>query len=182
MSETAEKYLLKSERLGFRWWTAEDLPLARELWGDLEVTKYFGGPFSEDEIRTRFKRERARRMVHGFQYWVIELLETVEFVGVCGLRPYRPAEEIVELGFHLRPKFWGLGLATEAARVTIAYAFEKYAPKKLAAGHHPENLNSRKVIEKLGFVYSHEENFPELGMEIPYYWLERTEWSSEVEK
>ena len=115
-NEAAEKYFLKSERLGFRWWTADDLPLAQQLWGDLEVTKYFGGPFSEDEIRKRFKHERARRMVHGFQYWIVELLSTGEFVGVCGLRPWRPAEEIIELGFHLLPKFWGQGLATEAAR------------------------------------------------------------------
>ena len=57
MTETHEKYFLKSERLGFRWWTADDLPLAQQLWGDLEVTKYFGGPFSEDEVRKRFKHE-----------------------------------------------------------------------------------------------------------------------------
>ena len=81
-TETTEKYLLKSERLGFRWWTADDLPLAQLLWGDLEVTKYFGGPFSEDEVRKRFKHERARRMVHGVQYWIIELLATSQFVGV----------------------------------------------------------------------------------------------------
>jgi ribosomal-protein-alanine N-acetyltransferase len=173
MSGDAEKYFLKSERLGFRNWTKDDLDLARELWGDLEVTKFFGGPFSEEEIRTRFKREMARRLVHGFQYWVIELLESGEFVGVCGLRPYRPAEEVVELGFHLRPKFWGRGLATEAARAAIPYAFATYAPKKLAAGHHPENLNSKKVMEKLGFQYSHNEKFEDLGMEIPYYMLER---------
>ena len=174
MTETPDKYLFKSERLGFRWWTADDLRLAQELWGDLEVTKFFGGPFSEDEVRLRFKRERARRMVHGFQYWVIELLATGEFVGVCGLRPYKPAEEIIELGFHLRPKFWGQGLATEAARAAITYAFEKYAPKKLAAGHHPDNLSSKKVIDKLGFRYSHKEHFPELNMEIPYYLLEKS--------
>jgi len=148
------------------------LPLAQQLWGDLEVTKFFGGPFSEDEIRKRFKRERARRMVHGFQYWIIELLATGEFVGVCGLRPYRPAEDIMELGFHLLPKFWGQGLATEAARAVILYAFDKYSAKKLAAGHHPENLTSKKVIDKLGFNYSHQENFPELGMDISYYLLE----------
>jgi len=55
-SETTKKYILKSERLGFRWWTADDLPLAQQLWGDLEVTKYFGGPFSEDEVRNKAKR------------------------------------------------------------------------------------------------------------------------------
>ena len=148
--ETPEKYLLKSERLGFRWWTADDLSQAQQLWGELEVTKYFGGPFSEDEVRKRFKHERARRMVHGFQYWIIELLATGEFVGVCGLRPYRPAEDVIELGFHLLPKFWGQGLATEAARAVIPYAFKTFAPKKLIAGHHPENVNSKKVLGKLG--------------------------------
>jgi [ribosomal protein S5]-alanine N-acetyltransferase len=170
-NETTEKYFLKSERLGFRWWAADDLPLAQQLWGELEVTKYFGGPFSEDEVRKRFKHERARRMVHGFQYWIIELLATGEFVGVCGLRPYRPAEDVIELGFHLLPKFWGQGLATEAARVVIPYAFEKYAPKKLIAGHHPENVNSKKVLGKLGFKYSHDEDL-DLGVGIPRYLLQ----------
>ena len=173
-NEISEKYLLKSERLGFRWWTAEDMPLAQQLWGDLEVTKYFGGPFSEDEVRKRFKHERARRMVHGFQYWIIELLATGEFVGVCGLRPYRPAEDIIELGFHLLPKFWGQGLATEAARAVIPYAFEKYSPKKLIAGHHPENVNSKKVLGKLGFSYSHDEDLG-LGVGIPRYLLSQNE-------
>ncbi|HUE44083.1 MAG TPA: GNAT family N-acetyltransferase [Candidatus Sulfotelmatobacter sp.] len=178
MTETTEKYLLKSERLGFRWWTADDLPLAQQLWGDLEVTKYFGGPFSEDDVRKRFKRERARRMVHGYQYWVIELLKTGEFVGVCGLQPNRPAEDIIELGFHLLPRFWGQGLATEAARVVIRYAFEKYSAKKLVAGHHPENVMSKKVLDKLGFQYSHDEKLPGIEVDIPRYILEGTDGES----
>jgi ribosomal-protein-alanine N-acetyltransferase len=168
-----EPYFLKSARLGFRCWTKEDLPLARELWGDIEVTRFFGGPFSEDEIRTRFQRERARRMVHGFQYWVIELLADGDFVGCCGLRPYRPVEEVHELGFHLRPKYWGRGLASEAARAAIAYASGTVGAKGLSAGHHPGNVNSKKVLEKLGFRYTHDEHFAALGMDIPYYLLER---------
>jgi RimJ/RimL family protein N-acetyltransferase len=75
------------------------------------------------------------------------------------------------LGFHLLPKFWGQGLATEAARAVIPYAFEKYAPKKLIAGHHPENVNSKKVLDKLGFKYSHDEDL-DLGVGIPRYFLD----------
>lgn len=168
---STERYFLKSARLGFRCWEADDLPLAQQLWGDIEVTQFFGGPFSEDEIRIRFKHERARRMVHGFQYWVIERLTDAEFVGCCGLRPYRPVEEVHELGFHLRPKFWGQGLASEAARAAIEYAFGTVGARGLSAGHHPGNVNSKKVIEKLGFRYSHDEHFPALGMDIPYYLL-----------
>jgi len=36
-----EKYFLKSSRLGFRLWCEDDLAIARELWGDYEVTKFF---------------------------------------------------------------------------------------------------------------------------------------------
>jgi [ribosomal protein S5]-alanine N-acetyltransferase len=59
----------------------------------------------------------------------------------------------------------------EAARAAIAYGFDVIKAKGLSAGHHPGNVNSKKVIEKLGFQYSHEENFPALGMDIPYYLL-----------
>jgi len=32
----------------------------RQLWGDVEVTRLFGGPFSDDEVRVRFERELER--------------------------------------------------------------------------------------------------------------------------
>jgi len=168
-----ENYFLRSERLGFRCWAKEDLTLARELWGDIEVTRYFGGPFSEEEMRGRLEREISRMEEYGFEYWPIHLLADDEHVGCCGLRPYRLEERIPELGFHLKPKYWGRGLAPEAARAVIESAFVTMGVKGLSAGHHPENLASKKVIEKLGFRYSHEEFFATLGMEIPYYLLKR---------
>jgi [ribosomal protein S5]-alanine N-acetyltransferase len=170
---TAPLYFLQSQRLGFRHWTPEDLPLARELWGDLAVTRFFGGPFSEAQIAERLEREISRMQSHNFQYWPMHLLADGEFVGCCGIRPYRPSEEIHELGFHLRPKFWGQGLAGEAASTVIQYAFEVVKAKGLSAGHHPENVVSKKLIEKLGFQYSHHEPFAILKTDIPYYLLSR---------
>jgi ribosomal-protein-alanine N-acetyltransferase len=91
-----EIYFLKSERVGFRLWSKEDLPLARELWGDSEVTRYFGGPFSEEEIAERLELEISRMEKYGFQYWPIHLLTDDKHVGCCGLRPYRLEEGIPE--------------------------------------------------------------------------------------
>ena len=96
------------------------------------------------------------------------------------MQPNNPAEEIIELGFHLLPKFWGQGLATEAARAVIPYAFEKYAAKKLVAGHHPENVNSKKVLDKLGFKYSHDERLPGFGRGHSAVSAGRTERRKEV--
>ena len=168
-----EPYFLKSRRLGFRWWSRNDLPFARGLWGQREVTRFFGGPFPEEEIQRRLQVELDRAAAHNFQYWPIHLLEGGEFVGCSGLRPYKLEEGIPELGFHLRPEFWGRGLAPEAATAVIHYAFETLGVKGLSAGHHPDNLNSKKVLARLGFRYSHHEFFPALGIDIPYYLLVR---------
>ncbi|HEY0552670.1 MAG TPA: hypothetical protein VGG20_00270, partial [Thermoanaerobaculia bacterium] len=52
-------YFLRSERLGFRSWSAGDFELAWGLWGDPEVTRLMGGPFSEQYVRERLAREIA---------------------------------------------------------------------------------------------------------------------------
>lgn len=169
--ELLDTYFLKSERLGFRWWTENDFALAHALWGDIEVARYFGGPFSDHEVRIRLKRELERRKSCGFQYWPIFLLSDGDHVGCCGLRPYGTDTAIPELGFHLRPKYWQQGLAWEAARAVIDYAFEKIGAKSLVAGHHSDNANSKKLMAKLGFQYTHDEFFAALGMKIPYYLL-----------
>ena len=101
----------------------------------------------------------------------MQILSDGDFVGCCGLRAYRLEDRIPELGFHLRPKYWGLGLASEAATAVINYAFKTLDVKGLSAGHHPGNANSGKVLQRLGFQYTHVEFFPVLGMHIPYYLL-----------
>jgi ribosomal-protein-alanine N-acetyltransferase len=40
------------------------------------------------------------------------------------LRPYGNDKDVLELGFHFRPDYWGQGLAQEAARAVIDFAFE----------------------------------------------------------
>src|ERR1700730_6636352 len=173
VSMATDTYFLKTERLGFRCWSRGDLPAVQELWGDLEVTRFFGGPFSDKEIEQRLEREISLLDAYGFQYWPIYLLADNNHVGCCGLRPYRLKDGMHELGFHLRPKYWGQGLAVEATRGVIDFAFGTIGAKSLSAGHHPQNLASKKVLEKLGFRYMHDEFFATLEMDIPYYQLAR---------
>ena len=165
-------FFLRTQRLGFRLWSDADGALAMSLWGDAEVTRLFGGPFPAPEIEARLAREIAQQRTDGVQYWPIFLLENGEFVGCCGLRPYPPAEpaEIVyELGFHLRQKFWGCGLAMEAAHAVIDHAFDALSATSLFAGHHPDNAASARLLEKLGFRYDHHEFYAPTGREHPSY-------------
>lgn len=133
------------------------------LWGDIRVTRLIGGPFSEREVRERLAKEIELKNELGVQYWPVFLLVDGEFVGCCGLRPYRLEERICELGFHFRPVHWGKGFAVEAAGAVIAHAFESTGARGLFAGHHPENLASARVLEKLGFQFTHEELYAPTG-------------------
>lgn len=158
-------YFLQTDRLGFREWSADDLGLALALWGDPEVTKLIGGPFSPEQIEQRLALEVRLPL----QYWPLFLLETEEHVGCCGLRAR--SEDVFELGFHLRPEHWGLGYASEAARAIVAYAFDVLGAASLFAGHHPANDASRRLLEKLGFEYTHDELYEPTGLMHPSYVL-----------
>jgi ribosomal-protein-alanine N-acetyltransferase len=168
-------YLLMTGRLGFRCWNENDLPLAIGLWSDEKVTALIGGVFTTEMIRARLASEIAHMREHALQYWPIFLLESGEHAGCAGLRPYRVEKRVYELGVHLRPKFWGQGLATEAGHAVIAHGFDDLGAEALFAGHNPANHTSRKLLLKLGFVYTHDEFHPPTGLMHPSYILRKPE-------
>jgi ribosomal-protein-alanine N-acetyltransferase len=166
-----ESYFLRTESLGFRTWAATDRDLAVGLWCDRAVTRWFGGPYDEQWASRRLAAEIACMEENGYQYWPIFLLADGEHIGACGMRPRDPEARINGFGFHLRPRHWGRGYATEAARAAIRYAFEELDVRALFAGHHPQNRASPRVLEKLGFRYTHDELYPPTGLQHHSYLL-----------
>jgi RimJ/RimL family protein N-acetyltransferase len=167
-----ESWFLKTERLGFRVWTENDFELAWALWGDARVTRLIGGPFSAARVRERLDEEIARMRTAGVQYWPIFRLADGAHVGCCGLRPYSAEARVLELGFHLRFEHWGHGYASESAREVIRYAFGSLHCTSLFAGHHPENTDSARLLERLGFRATHDELYAPTGLMHHCYALE----------
>jgi ribosomal-protein-alanine N-acetyltransferase len=178
-SKVDSLYFLTTQHLGFRCWANDDFGLALELWGDPEVTQFIDarGHLSDDQVRVRLSKEIATERVHGIQYWPIFLLESDEHVGCCGLRPYGESRQVLEIGFHIRVRHWGCGYATEAARATIAYAFESLSAKALVASHNPANDASRHLVQKLGFRYMHDEYYEPTSLDHPSYLLAAEEFA-----
>lgn len=168
-----DSYFLVSDRLGFREWSLDDLALARALWGNAIVTKFLGGPFSEQQIEDRLNKEIETGKNCGIQYWPVFLLENRSHLGCAGLRPYAGSPGVLELGIHIRPEFWRRGLAEEAGRAVIDFGFSKLCASTLFAGHHPENESSRRLLIKLGFRFTHEELYAPTGRQHPSYLLTR---------
>lgn len=85
----------------------------------------------------------------------LEVKETHKVIGSVGLHRSKKADLIYdrELGFVLSEEYWGLGLMPEAAERVIQYAFEELGTEKLIAAHFDFNMQSKRVIEKLGFSW-----------------------------
>ena len=169
--KNGREYFLTTPRIGFSLWSREDTALARQLWGDHRVTEFLcaSGRFSEAEIAGRLEREIQNQIEHQVQYWPVYCLDTAAFAGCCGLRPYDRKQNIYELGFHLRPEYWGRGFGSEAARAVIEYAFDTLKVSDLFAGHHPHNKASAKMLIKLGFHYTGDEYYEATGLDHPSY-------------
>lgn len=169
-------YHLYTPRLGFSHWQADDLPLATKLWGNPEVTRYISatGGFSGAEIAARLDLERKNQRLYGFQYYLVFLIESGDFAGCCGLRPYDMQAGILEFGVHLLPEFWGRGYATEAGHAVLAHATDSLGAAGLFAGHNPNNIASKAMLTGLGFRYVRDEFYPPTGLYHPSYFYERT--------
>lgn len=75
--------------------------------------------------------------------WVVELDGRV--VGNIGIW------NMPEFGFILHPDAWGRGIATEAARAFIDYAFASHLLDNITADVDPDNAASLNLLRKLGF-------------------------------
>jgi [ribosomal protein S5]-alanine N-acetyltransferase len=137
------------------------LPLSETDFDDLyalhrdeRVLAAFGAdPASADGVREWLGRKLAHWREHGFGVWMFRDPGGA-FVGRCGIHRWsldgRPE---VELGYIVRADLWGQGYATEIGAAVVDHAFGALDLGELVGFTRPDNLGSRRVLEKLGFVY-----------------------------
>ena len=76
-----------------------------------------------------------------------------EFIGWCGL-DHRDQTKVNPVLFYLlKADYWGKGLATEAAKALLNYAFSELGISKIDSGAVSENFASKRVMEKIGMRY-----------------------------
>lgn len=83
----------------------------------------------------------------------IILKDTGQFIGWCGLDHLDTTMPDPALFYLLKATYWGQGLATEAAGALLRYAFGPLNLDSLHGGAAPENVASKRVMEKIGMKY-----------------------------
>jgi ribosomal-protein-alanine N-acetyltransferase len=117
------------------------------------VLKYFPNPSppSLEKVEGFIAGQEKHWVAYGYGNWGILPNDAEDMVGWVGLQ-YLPELGETEVGFLLSPPHWGKGYATEAAQASLQFAFERLGQDHIIALVHPENLASRRVVQKCGMA------------------------------
>jgi RimJ/RimL family protein N-acetyltransferase len=148
---------LETERLLLRpWRPAEDLDALAALNADPAVMRWVtpNRPLRREETADFLDWAVRHWDEHGFGLWaVVPRDEGAGCIGFAGLAipSFLPAIlPAVEVGWRLAPAWWGRGLATEAARASVAFGFERLGLRLIVSVVDARNERSLRVAEKLG--------------------------------
>lgn len=146
-----------------------------------EVHRYIGTkPLTEKDQALEVVRILQKQYKeNGIGRWAVVDKLSQEFLGWSGLKlwkePLNGHCNVYELGYRFIPKYWGKGYATESGQAWVNYAFEVLKVPNLYAITDPENLNSKRVLQKLGFIEGPAFLFE--GEETSWFELSRGKWS-----
>jgi RimJ/RimL family protein N-acetyltransferase len=142
--------MLHSERLILRDFRDDDFEAVHAYATDLEVVRHTTwGPNSEAETRKFLKRAQSQVEVDPritFEFAVVRA-EEGDLIGGIGL--HLDGRKAM-LGYCLARSAWGLGYATEAARVITEFGFRSLGLHRIWACCDPENPGSIRVLQKIG--------------------------------
>ena len=177
----------RTERLLLRRWRDSDREPFAAMNADPDVVEHLQGPMSRDRSDDFVDRIEAHWIEHGWGLWAVEVPELAPFVGYVGLWPAEYVERgMVEVGWRLAGEHWGHGYATEAAREALRFGFTDVGLDEIVSFTVPQNVRSRRVMERIGLVRQPERDFdhprvdpvahPQLVRHV-FYALSRSEWA-----
>jgi ribosomal-protein-alanine N-acetyltransferase len=153
---------LDSPRLILRRLTDDDRPVIAAMNADPVVMEYIGPLLTPEESDTQFDRIQSAWTMNGFGIFGAELRDTHELIGWIGIgrpQPYLPIAPRVEIGWRLARAHWGLGLASEGARVVRRWGHDELGIDEIVAITARVNLRSQRVMDKIGLVRDLEGDF-----------------------
>ncbi|MEK6901288.1 MAG: GNAT family N-acetyltransferase [Nanoarchaeota archaeon] len=107
-------------------------------------------PYSVDDGK-KFVLKSIKEWRKGRGY-VFGIMQDNTLIGICSIDAVNKDNKQGELGYWLAKEFWGKGMMTKAASAVVRFGFEELGLHRIYVIHFEENVASRRVIEKLGFV------------------------------
>jgi RimJ/RimL family protein N-acetyltransferase len=145
---------IRTARLFLRPLQATDAGPLHRIYQSEEVLRYvpIPSPPSPEQMERFVARQQAHWETHCYGHWGLLPDGEEEIIGWAGLGYLRELDE-TEVAYMIDQAFWGKGYATEAALAALRFGFEEVKLDHIIALVHPDNLASRRVIDKCGMAY-----------------------------
>ncbi len=145
--------ILKTDRLYIRPIKLDDKELIFEYRSDSITNKYQGWiPKTIDDV-IEFIGKVAKNINIANTWFQLVILEkeTNTLIGDIGIHFLDMENKQTEIGCTLNKNFQAKGYATEALKGVITYLFNNLQKHRITTSIDPGNINSIKLVERLGF-------------------------------
>lgn len=145
--------VLESERLLLRKLNMTDSQELQIIRSDERVMKYMDSErhntleFSENFVSENLAMYTQKRGL----FWAIIEKSSQSFLGDFAFWKIDSKNSRAEIGYTLKPEFWGKGFMKEAMIEIINFGFNQFNLHSIEANINPENDNSRGLLKKMGF-------------------------------
>ena len=155
--EKGNTFILETERLILRKWKETDTESLFEYASDPAVGPIAGWPPHKSVEESL---DVIKNVFNGAECYAVCEKENGKAIGAIELKlnghtDMTERDDECELGYWLGKPFWGRGYIPEVARELIRYGFEQLGMNTIWCGYYEGNHKSKRVQEKLGFVYHH---------------------------
>ncbi len=149
--------MLETERLLLRKWTKTDADSLFRYASNPEVGPIAGWPPHKSVEESK---DIIKNVFNGAECYAICEKENNIAIGAVELKlnghtDMTKRDDECELGYWLGQPFWGRGYMPEAARELLRHGFEELGMTTIWCGYYDGNVKSKRVQEKLGFVFHH---------------------------
>lgn len=144
--------ILETSRLTLRYITSRDAEALMAILGDAEVMQFsIIGIHSSKQIKQFIEQRLISYLEDGFGLYALVHKQNQELIGYCGffIQSIEQQKE-VEVGYRLAKKYWGQGLATEAAKAVVEYGQQRFNFRRFVCLIEIKNNRSIRVAQKLG--------------------------------
>ena len=147
MSDT----VIKTARLRLREFTEDDVGAVYKIISDPVTMSHYPKPYDYRGAERWVSWSIENYKKYGFGWWAMELSDTGEFIGDCGITMQQIDGELLpELGYHIDKKFWRRGYGKEASLAVVDYIFKSTDLDALYSYMTADNVASFSLAASVG--------------------------------
>ncbi|HCX63559.1 MAG TPA: N-acetyltransferase [Clostridiales bacterium] len=144
---------LTTNRLILRRFTVDDTEAVYNNWtSDSEISMYMRWQHHKNigETESKINDWLTRYANKNFYQWAITFKDSDEPIGAIGLFVVNEGDMRGDFAYSISRRYWGMGIASEAFKEVLKFAFEIVGFNRIESYHSINNLASGKVMQKAG--------------------------------